>query len=286
MGGGAQRTSITAGRPRNLPYRLAANSRAATSSACKGRYGRSSKTTRSARHGALHGRHELSVDEGHAGSGFTCPRHDASAIQHPPRLLVPAVGLVQDLQQVAGGRAGCRRGPISRGVPERERIVFERFEPVRDLRQAGADVAERERGPVREVVRGCRAVTSEIAQRQRGERLEAVEPWAGWNSVGEPGVGVGAVGGGPAAADEGLELEVGEEDRQRLAADLPARVGQDAGQLGAGQVRRPSASSTTRDTRSTARSSIPWAARSCCRVVRRTRGAVSSISQATSSAAT
>ena len=236
-------------------------------------------------HGALHRRHELGVDEGHAGGRLTCPRHDARAIEHPPGFLVPAVRLVQDLQQVAGGHA-ARRRRIGGRVPERAPVVLERLEPVSHLRQTGAHITEWERGPVGQVALGRRAVTGEVAQGQLSECLAAVETARGRNPIGEQGVGVRAVGGGTAAADQCLQFELGEEDRQRVGLEVEARVGEDGRQVCSGQVGRRSASSTALDARSTARSSIPCTVRSCGWVDRRTRGAVSSINHATSSAAT
>ena len=79
-------------------------------------------------------------------------------------------------------------------------------------------------------------MSGEVAQRQLGECLVAVELSRGRDPVGEAGVGVGAVLSRPTAADERLELEIGEQDHQRLPGQLVAGVGEHAGELDSGQM--------------------------------------------------
>ena len=66
-------------------------------------------------------------------------------VEDPAGVLVAAVGLVEDLQQVGCGLLRSGRG-IAGGVPEGAPVVLERAEPITHLLQAGAHVGEGERG--------------------------------------------------------------------------------------------------------------------------------------------
>jgi hypothetical protein len=113
--------------------------------------------------GAAHGRDELGVDQGHPDGGLAGAGHGAGGVEHPAGVLVAAVGLVEELQEVAGGLLWIGGG-IGRGVPEGAPVVGERVEPVAELVRAGAYVGEGERGPVGKVAFGCGAVSGEVAR--------------------------------------------------------------------------------------------------------------------------
>src|SRR6266540_5885290 len=69
---------------------------------------------------APHRGHDLDVHQRHPGRGLPGARHLAGGIEHPAGVLVAAVGLIQDLQQVAGrllGPAGASAGACQKVRP-------------------------------------------------------------------------------------------------------------------------------------------------------------------------
>jgi pimeloyl-ACP methyl ester carboxylesterase len=183
---------------------------------------------------APHGGQELRVDQGHPGRGLPGARHEAGGVEEPARVLVAAVGLVEDLEQVAAGlleSAGRFAGSVPEGAP----VVLERVEPVVHLLQAGPHVGEGERCPVGEVALGRRAVPGEIAQRELGQGLGPPEPAGRRHAFVDERVGVLAVG-DPPAADQPAQLGVGQQQHQQLPAAPDANLAQLVSQLRAGEV--------------------------------------------------
>ena len=127
-------------------------------------------------------------------------------------------------------------GGIGRGVPEGAAIVVERLEPITHLLQAGAHVVQGERRPVRQVPFGRRAVPGEIAQRDLGQRLGPAEPARCRHALGQQRVAVLAVD-EASAADQPVQLDVGQQDHQHLPSGLDATIAQLVGQLCPGELR-------------------------------------------------
>ena len=115
--------------------------------------------------GTPHCGDDLGVHQGHPGCGLAGARHVAGGVEHPARVLVAAVYLVENLQQVACRLLWPSRG-IGRGVPEGAAIVVERPEPITHLLQAGAHVVQGERRSRHQVPFGRRAMPGEVAQPQ------------------------------------------------------------------------------------------------------------------------
>ena len=113
--------------------------------------------------------------------------------------------------------------------------MLEGAELVADLLQAGAHVGEGERRPVGKVAFGRRAVPGEVAQGELGQGLGPPEPaWCPHAFVHER-VGVLAAG-HRSAADQPVQLGVGQQDHQHLPAASGTTLAQFVGQLPAGEL--------------------------------------------------
>ena len=123
---------------------------------------------------ALHAGDQLPVDQCDADRGLPLARHHASRVQDPAGVLVAAIGLVEQLQEVTGRLARLIRR-FAGCVPEGAAVVIERDQLVLDGGQAAADIGDRERGPVGKILDGRRPVAGEVAQGDPGERVLAVE---------------------------------------------------------------------------------------------------------------
>ena len=113
--------------------------------------------------------------------------------------------------------------------------MLERAELVTDLLQAGAHVGEGERRPVGEVAFGRRAVPGEVAQGELGQGLGPPEPAWRRHAFFHERVGVLAAGDWP-AADQALQLGVGQQDHQHLPAAPDTALAQLVSQLRAGEL--------------------------------------------------
>ena len=182
------------------------------------------------------------------------------------------------------GRSGRGRLLVG-GVPVGASVVLERRQLVPHRLEPSAYVADGERGPVGEVSGGGGAVTGQVAPDQLGQCLVALDPARGRHPVVEERVGVHAVS-RTTAEHETLQLEVGEQQHEHPSVDVVTGAAERPGELAAGEVGGwASVSCTAAASVARAASSNPFV-RSCRAVVRRTRGAVSSRSQPTSSART
>lgn len=127
------------------------------------------------RDGPSHRGDDLGVDEDHARRLFPCAEHEMVGVKYPSRVLVAAVALVEDLQDV-GPWVRRRVGRLRvAAVPVGAAVVVEVGELVRDGSDAGAGVGEREAGPVGEVGFGGRAVRGQISECDFGECRVSVE---------------------------------------------------------------------------------------------------------------
>ena len=160
-------------------------------------------------------------------------RHDAVGVDHPARVLVPAVHLVEHLQQVAGGRCRCRG--LAGRMPERAPVVVERRQLVGGTGDAATHVGHGEGGPVRQVALGGRPVRGEVAPGDLGEGVVAVEAPRFGHAIGEQRVGVLTVA-RRAAGHEALELEEAEQEHQLKTGELLAAVGERAGDVVASAI--------------------------------------------------
>ena len=113
--------------------------------------------------------------------------------------------------------------------------MLERVEPLTCLLQAGAHVGEGERRPIGKVPFGCRAVPGEVAQGKLGQGLGPPEPAWRRHALVHERVGVHALGDSP-AADQPVQLGVGQQDHQHLSAAVDTALAQLGSQLCAGQL--------------------------------------------------
>ena len=160
------------------------------------------------------------------------PREEAVGVEHPPGVLVAAVDLVEDLQQVR------RRGPAGRrlgigAVPERAPVVLERRESIGRGLDATARVGEGERRPVAQVLRGRGTVPGDVARRDLRERLVAVEPARTGRAFGDQRVGVLAFH-DRSAAEQRLGLGARGDEREGRSSGGEPDLLQVIPQLGAG----------------------------------------------------
>ena len=103
------------------------------------------RTNRTARHPD-----DLSVDERHPHRCLAGPGHDAGGVEHPAGVLVAAVGLVEDLEQMPSWlqRGRIRRWPFAGRVPVGPPVVVEAFQPILHHPQPAAGVTEIEAGAI------------------------------------------------------------------------------------------------------------------------------------------
>ena len=184
-------------------------------------------------HRALHPRDELPLDQRHADRRLAAARHDGVGVDHPARVLVPAVHLVEHLQQMAGRRCRFRRFAVR--MPERAPVVIERRQLVGGTLDAAPHVGHGEGGPVRQVALGGRPVRREVAPGELGECAVAVEAPRFGDAIGEQRVGVLAVA-RRTAGHEALELEEAEQQHQLETGELLASVGERGGDVVASPI--------------------------------------------------
>ena len=137
-------------------------------------------------------RHELTVYERHPYGWFAGAGNDSRGVENPARVLVAAVGLVEDLQQMS---SRLRRGParwwgFARCVPIGPAVVLEAFQPALRGVEAAPGITEREAGPIGKIPFGRWSVTARITQREFTKSLVAIKPVFGRDAVAEPGVRV------------------------------------------------------------------------------------------------
>jgi len=119
---------------------------------------------------------------------------------------------------------------VGGGVPEGAAVVLERCETFAGDAETTAGVADGDRRPVREIALGGGPVPGEVPQRQLGERLVAIQPAGVRHPLGVRRVRV-LVTERTAAADDPVQLEVGEEDHQRLPVGLDPPFAKTLGDL-------------------------------------------------------
>jgi hypothetical protein len=153
---------------------------------------------------ATHASNDLRVDNRHPYRVFATGDHPAGDVEQPPTVLVAAVVLVEDLEEMSAGfdRVAIR---CAARVPEGVSLNFEGADLVGDVGKAGANIPQCHRGPVGDVAFGDGSMAGDVPGDQLGACGVGLKSSSVRHAFGEQGVGVLAVA-GRAAADQAMNL--------------------------------------------------------------------------------